>query len=159
MAKLIKNILIALLLATLAACGGGGGFTGGGGGGTAAVRIGNGIGTSFTPGVLALGISPLSAGGITSVTATLVDASGNPYAIATDINFSSLCVPGLATLTTPVTTVNGVAISNYTAQGCSGDDTITAITVVDGATLTATATINVLPATLGSIAFVSATLH
>lgn len=159
MGKITRSILTVLLLATVSACGGGGGgFTGsGGGGGTAAVRIGSGTGDSFTPGTLALGVSPLSAGGITSVTATLVDASGNPYTTTTDISFSSLCVPGLATLTSPVTTINGVAISNYTAQGCSGDDTITATAVVDGATLTATATINVLPATLGSIEFVSAT--
>ncbi len=157
MGKTTKNILIALLLTAVSACGGGGGFTGDGGGGTAAVRIGSGTGDSFIPGTLALGVSPLSAGGITSVTATLVDSSGNSYTTATDVSFSSLCVPGLASLTTPVTTINGVAVSNYTAQGCSGDDTITATAVVDGATLTATATINVLPATLGSIEFVSAT--
>lgn len=64
---------------------------------------------------------------------------------------------GLASLTSPVATANGLAVSTYTALGCSGADIITATATVGGVVLTATATVNVLPATVGSLQFVSAT--
>lgn len=167
MGKIINKIFTVLLLAIISGCGGGGGgdaFTGegsggGGGDGTTTVHMGSGTGNSFMEGELALGLDSLSAGGITGVTASLVDASGNPYTTAVDVSFSSPCAGlGLAQLDSPVTTNNGVATSNYRALGCSGDDTITAtaIPVLGGATLRAEATVNVLEAVLGSIEFVSA---
>src|SRR3546814_1612225 len=45
----------------------------------------------------------------------------------------------------------------YTAAGCSGADTVTALVTVDGVTLTAKETITVQPAELGGLEFVSAT--
>ena len=128
--------------------------------GTATVQtisLGSGTGASFTAGTLTIGVSPLSAGGSTSITANLVDQNGSLYTTSTDVTFSSTCAGlGTATLTSPVTTTTGTAISTYVAKGCSGNDAITATATVNGSTITATATINVLAPTLGSIQFVSA---
>lgn len=125
---------------------------------TQVISLGSGSGSSFSAGTLAIGVSPLSAGGSTSITANLVDQNGSLYTTDVDVTFSSQCAGlGTATLTSPVTTTNGTAISTYVAKGCSGNDTITASATVDNTVLTATATINVLAPTLGSIQFVSAT--
>ncbi len=158
----------ALLLASLVACGGGLSSTGtsssGSSGGPTAIRLGNGNGSAFVSGTLALGSNSLSAGGSTSVTATLVDATGTLYTTPTDVTFNSPCVSsGLATIvgsgggaSATVTANSGTAIATYTAKGCSGTDTITATATVNNITLTATATVTVAVAALGSIQFVSA---
>lgn len=164
MVDTIKKMLVPLMLLLVAGCGGEDAFTqagasgGTGGGSTTAVRIGNGTGSSFTQGVLKLGLSSLPAGGSTGVTANLVDANGSPYTTSTDVTFTSTCVSeGGATLTSPVTTTTGTANSTYVAIGCAGTDTITATATVDGGTISASAPLTVLAATLGSIQFVSAT--
>lgn len=168
MGKMTKNILIALLLAAVSACGGGGGGSGfsgggnggggGGGGGTnpsTTAKLGSGSGSGFMPGALILGINSISAGGTTGVTASLVDATNNLLTTATDINFSSRCLAlGQASLTpATVNITTGVANSSYRALGCSGSDVITATAIVDGATLTASATVTIQSATLGSLVF------
>ncbi|RMH47996.1 MAG: hypothetical protein D6694_01035, partial [Gammaproteobacteria bacterium] len=72
------------------------------------VRMGS--GNPFQEGVAAIGQSPISAGGTTTVTVSIVDENGNPFTQPVDVNFSSGCVAqGTATLSSPVTTVNGVA--------------------------------------------------
>lgn len=155
------------LTAILAGCGGSDGFTSASetsaGGGTTdtgvVVRLGSGTGASFSSGALAIGVgsTQLASGGSTSVTATLVDESNAPYATATEITFTSTCAAsGLATLTSPVTTSNGAAVSTYQAIGCEGTDTITATATVGGSTLTATGSVSVAESELGSIQFVSA---
>ena len=164
---MINKIAIFLIMGILAGCGGSGAFTessssttGGtsGSSGSTDVRIGSGTGASFSAGALALGVSSLSAGGSTSVTANLVDADGNPYTIATNVTFNSTCVgQQTATITSPVSTSTGSAVSTYVAKGCQGNDTITATATVDGGTISASASISVLAANLGSIQFVSAT--
>jgi hypothetical protein len=171
MKSFIKNTVVLLVMALVAGCGGNdaftaspgstaGGTTGGttGGSTSTTVRIGSGSGAGFTAGVLALGVSSLSAGGSTSVTANLVDENGNPYSTSTDVTFTSTCVSqNSATLTSPVTTTTGTAVSTYVSIGCSGTDTITATATAGGGTISASANITVLAATLGSIQFVSAT--
>lgn len=166
MVDTIKKMLVPLMLLLVAGCGGEDAFTqtgasggtGGGGGGTTAVRIGNGTGSSFTQGVLALGVSSLSAGGSTTVTTSLVDSSGSLYSTPVDVTFTSTCLAsGQATLTSPVTTIGGLAISTYAAKGCSGSDTITATATVDGTSLSATGTVTVAAASIGSIQFDSVT--
>jgi len=167
MSNLIKNIIVLFVMIVVAGCGGSGAFTqssssatGGttGGSSSTTVRIGNGTGSGFTAGVLALGVSSLSAGGSTSVTANLVDENGSPYTTSTDVTFTSTCVSqSSATLTSPVTTTTGTAVSTYVAQGCQGTDTITATATAGGGTISASVNITVLAATLGSIQFVSAT--
>jgi len=160
MGKMIKKFLVLIMMTVVAGCGGGGG-----GFSTApgAVLIGNGLGALFQEGVLAIALTTLSSGGSTSITATVVNANGSPYTqAAVNVTFSSNCISlGKATVTSPVPLVNGVATTTYTAQGCSGNDVISATTSVPTppgvGLLSATGIINVLPPVLGSLEFVSAT--
>ncbi len=122
------------------------------------IRIGSGSGSSFVAGVLDIGLSSLSAGASTGITVDLVDEAGNLYTTPTDVTFNSECEKtGLAELTSPAFTFAGRASSTYIAKGCSGNDKIIATAVVNGVPLQATGTVNVLPAALGSIQFISAT--
>lgn len=108
---------------------------------------------------LAVGVTTLSAGGSTGITAKLSDANtGAPYTTEIDVTFTSVCAGTQgATLISPVKSANGTAISTYVAKGgCESSDTITATATAPNGTITASATINVLPAVLGSIQFVSA---
>lgn len=161
MSKLIKKFLVLITMTVVAGCGGGsGGFSTAPG----AVQIGNGLGGSFQEGALAIEVPILSSGGSSGITATVVYANGSPYTSQTPVNvtFSSNCISlGKATVTSPVLLVNGVATTTYTAQGCSGNDVISATTSVPTppgvGLLSATGIINVLPPVLGSLEFVSAT--
>jgi hypothetical protein len=119
-----------------------------------------GSGSPFQEGVASVSQSPISAGGTTTVTVQIVDENGNPFTQPVDVNFSSACSSAAtptAVLSSPVTTVNGVASSTYLAQGCVGDDPINVTANAGGVSLSANATVNVLPANVGSIEFVSAT--
>lgn len=183
MNRTVKNIALMALIAALAGCGGGstssfagsgsagGSSSGGSGTGTTgSVSIGSGSGSSFQKGSLAIGIgsSTLSAGGSTSVTATIVNADGSLYAQSVAVSFNSPCVssglasivdatPGVTSPTSSVTTSTGTATATYTAKGCSGSDTITATASINGTGISATGTVTVQAAQLGSIQFVSAT--
>lgn len=149
-----KTFAVIFATAMLAACGGGGRDTASTS--TATGTGGTGTGTTTVTMTLQAGITQLSAGGTTSLTAQLMDGS-SAYLTETDVSFSSTCIgTNLASVNTPITTATGVAISNYTAQGCTGSDTVTASATIDGTTITASATLNILAATLGSIEFVSA---
>ncbi len=109
---------------------------------------------------VALGATQISAGGTTTVTATVVDGNGAPFTQPVDVNFSSACsrlaIP-TATISSPIAAINGVASSTYLAQGCVGDDVIDVSTDSGGVSLSASATLNILSAEVGSIQFVSAT--
>jgi hypothetical protein len=136
---------------------------------TTVVSLGSGSGASFQSGVIAISTASLSAGGSTSLQVSLVDQTGAPYTSASTITFSSPCQStGLATIvatpasgTTPaspsVTTSTGSATATYSATGCSGSDVITASSTANGQNLTATGTVTVAQAAIGSIAFISAT--
>lgn len=106
----------------------------------------------------ALSIAPatLSAGGNASVSVT-VSSGSSPYAPPLSVVFTSPCnTAGKATISSPVLTQSGVATASYTDKGCGVADVITASVVLGGATVTQTGTITVLPASAGSIKFVSA---
>lgn len=145
--------------------------TGGTGGTTTTptYSMGSGTGASFQSGAIEIANASLSAGGTDSLTVNIVDQTGTLYTgAATTVVFNSPCVAqGLATITasgtsTPgsnpgtVTTSSGTVSATYTAKGCSGSDVITATTAVGGANLTASGTINVAAAAIGSIQFQSA---
>lgn len=162
---------IAILAGTLllAACGNGDGKLSGGGGGpaptptTSSVALGSGSGASFQVGVLGIAVSDLSAGGSTTISANLQYEDGRPYTKSATIAFTSPCYQNnLATFDVngqkgnTVTTSTGQANITYTAAGCSGTDTITATTTVNSQDLSATGVVNVAPAAVGSIQFVSA---
>jgi hypothetical protein len=154
--------------------GGSTGSTTGNGGSTTTTPVyslGNGTGASFQTGMIGLTSSTLSAGGSTSLTVNIVDQTGTPYTSTTPttITFNSPCMSqGLATIVASgtsgsgptagtITTTNGTGSATYAAKGCSNSDVITASAIVGSATLTATGTITVAAASIGSIQFVSAT--
>jgi len=119
-----------------------------------------GTGTPFVKGQADISLAQISAGGTSVVSVSIVDDQGHLYTEPVDVNFSSGC-SGLATptatLSSPVTTSNGVATSTYLAKGCVGDDPIHATANAGGISLSANTSVNVLPADVGSIEFVSAT--
>jgi hypothetical protein len=115
---------------------------------------------TFTSGSIAIGQTPLAAGGTSSLSVNLVDtANGNAlYDQAASVSFTSPCISsGNAKVTTPVSSSTGTFQSIYTASGCSGNDVITATATVGSSTPTASGTINVQSAALGSIRFTSPT--
>ncbi len=132
--------------------------------GTASVQMGSGSGSAFAPGMIDIATTDLSAGGSTSLSISLVYSDGTLYTGNATIGFNSPCV---ATGTSemrqngvPVSTVQtstGIATVTYVAQGCSGSDVITATTVVEGQNLSASGTVTVAAAAVGSIEFLSAT--
>ncbi|MEW8140299.1 MAG: hypothetical protein AB2794_07900 [Candidatus Thiodiazotropha endolucinida] len=169
----LARLLTALsLILLLAACGGGdpdvpwdtsttdtadGDTIDDAGTGGADIFIGSGSGVSFSAGTLDIAVTSLAAGGQTTVTATLADSAGNLYQEDASVSFNTDCFStGLATISTPVDASGGVVTATYVAQGCSGADIIRATVTVNGDTTTATGTINVQPAEIGSLAFVSA---
>jgi len=79
---------------------------------------------SMTP--LVFGVEPLSAFGTTTAEVNL-QSSGVNINTPVQVNFTSTCEgTGKASIDTTVTTVNGLAIANYTDNGCANDDLITA---------------------------------
>ncbi|MCU7872106.1 MAG: Ig-like domain-containing protein [Candidatus Thiodiazotropha sp. (ex Lucinoma borealis)] len=171
MSGLARFLIAFSMLFLLAACGGGDadapwdGTTSTGSGqtiddvgtGQAVILLGSGSGASFNTGVLSIAVTSLSAGGQTTITATLADASGNLYQESATVTFASDCLAsGLASMETTIAAEGGVATTTYIAQGCAGADTIRATTTVNGNTTTATGTINVQPAEIGSMEFISA---
>jgi hypothetical protein len=122
------------------------------------VRIGS--GEPFNDGVAELGQAQISAGATTSISVLLIDDQGELYKEPVNVNFTSVCAESLvplAEIDKVVITSSGRAEANYLAKGCVGDDSITVNTIVNGVNLKATTTLNVLPADIGSITFVSAT--
>jgi len=109
--------------------------------------------TTFTAGQLKIGLTNLAAGGSTGVTAVLMDQNGNLADKDHSISFSSLCLSnGKSEIQSPIVSNNGIFSTTYIAKGCDGNDVITAS--VDG--LSAQGTINVQPASLGAVEFISA---
>lgn len=164
--KIRALLFFCLSALMLTACGGGGGepqndftilgnsgFSGGGatGGasagdgttGPAVVRIGSGVGAAFVQGTAAAAETDLQSGESTTITVNIVDESGNAVTEGAIVAFSSACsASGLATFSeTPISTATGQAQTEYTAFGCSGDDTVTATLIENGTTATVTLTI------------------
>lgn len=132
--------------------------------GSATVQMGNGTGANFQAGVIAVSNPNVSAGGSTSLTVSLVQTDGTLFTGSANISFNSTCIAtGVAQIrqngapVQSVTTTTGIATVTYVAMGCSGDDVITASTNVNSQSLSATGTVTVAAATVGSIEFVSAT--
>ena len=134
------------------------GDPGGAPGGTGSVFMGSGAGASFVEGAIAISQSNLQAGGSASLTVTFVDSNNVLVGDSITVTFTSACAAGgLANIVeSPITTVTGGATSTYSATGCSGSDTITATANVNGTVLTASGSVTVAAATVGSIQFVSA---
>ncbi len=112
-------------------------------GSSTTVRIGSSVNGSFNEGVLSIPASAIAAGTSSDITIDIVDSAGNPINASITIDFSSACVSsGNASFTNPsFTTTSGTATTTYLAQGCTGNDLITA--TLRGTTQTATGTITV----------------
>ncbi len=124
------------------------------------VRIGSGSGGSFVPNTLGVAVPSLSAGGSTSIVVSIVRQDGTLYTSPVTLNFNSPCVAAGTAAIQPqasTTTTTGQATVTYAALGCSGPDVITATTNIGSQNLSASGTVTVAPATIGSIIFVSAT--
>ena len=119
-----------------------------------------GSGEPFVEGNADISLAQISAGGTTVVSVRILDDQGNLFTEAVEVNFSSGCTSlstPTATLSSPITTSNGIATSTYLAKGCVGDDPINVTANAGGINLSANGTVNVLPADVGSIEFISAT--
>ncbi|MBC7622626.1 MAG: hypothetical protein H7232_04485 [Aeromicrobium sp.] len=96
----------------------------------------------------------LSAYGTTNVSVT-ASVGGVITATPLTVNFTSPCISsGKASITSPVTTANGVATTTYRDNGCASVDTITAS--VTGLSASSTGTLTVTAPAIGSLQFVSA---
>ncbi len=125
-----------------------------------ATNVMMGSGNPFVEGVAEIGTAQISAGGTTTVSVTIVDQNGVVFTEPVDVNFSSACsnaATPTALLSTPITTINGIATSTYLAQGCVGDDAINITANAGGINLSASGAVNILSADVSSIEFVSAT--
>jgi len=109
------------------------------------IRIGNGAGSSFTNGAIAINTPTLRAAGSTRVAVNLVHTDNSPLLDAVPVRFSSPCsLVGKATFAnTSVTTSDGLAQTTYTAAGCEGADVITATATLQSQTISATGTVTV----------------
>lgn len=102
-----------------------------------------------------IGIENLSAGGSTGLTIELKDQNGDYAKTSQTVSFTSKCISnGSSTIVSPITSDKGVFTTTYTSIGCEGEDVITA--EVQGLGLKKTGTVNVTPANLGAVEFVSA---
>jgi hypothetical protein len=124
--------------------------------GSSSVTMGS--GDPFVENIADISLEQISAGGTTVVTVNIIDDQGNLFTEPVDVNFSSSCVTqSTATLSSPITTSNGIATSTYLAKGCVGDDPINVTANAGGINLSSATSVNVLPASIGSIEFVSST--
>lgn len=168
-----QGVVLFLMTIMIIACGGGGGSDYSVGGsdmigssvgtdpqGQSDMQIGGIIDEVFQPGRLALSIDEnqvLAHGSTLTVSALIVDALGNPYATPILVSFESTFASlGLAEIDLHNTTVNGEANAVYKVTGGQGTDTISAHTMIDGETLSATATLKVAGSAAMHIDFVSA---
>ncbi len=118
------------------------------------LRLGTGSSDSFAEGLLTSSVSNLSATGQTELSVNIVDVN-NDNALYTSeeltVVFSSACVnAGTSTFSaSSVSTSSGFVNTTYTANGCRGDDVITA--TLSSSEQTAEVAVNVAEPELGSI--------
>ncbi|MFA9217993.1 MAG: Ig-like domain-containing protein, partial [Sphingomonadaceae bacterium] len=98
----------------------------------------------------------LAAGGTAGLSVTVLNGS-SVFTPLQAVTFSSPCASaGKAKISSPVSTVNGVASTSYTDLGCGSSDLITASITYNGNTATSTGALAVTQASAGQLAFVSA---
>jgi len=135
-------------------------------------RIGSSFGQDFIEGALEIGVGSgaLAPGGVTTITAYLVNSKGDLVTDAIPVTFASTCLSaGNASLSTTsnvaapnntITSVNGKAIAVYTSKGCAGSggvDIITASASFKKLVLNASANLKVESDTAQTISFIDAT--
>lgn len=130
------------------------------GDGDGSIKIGNGTGIGFVAGVLGASSTSLAAGASTTIVANLVDTNNSPILDGGNVTFSSDCIAeGIAAFDEEdaiVSLSSGRAEIEYTAQGCSGTDTVTAtFQVSDGVQISASVTLTIAADEVLSVLFVS----
>ncbi len=121
---------------------------------TSPAFIGYGFDSSFVEGEIgvSIGSATLSPGGSTNLTVNIVSSTQTLASAPTQITFNSPCIAsGEAKLTNSSggTTSNvvssnfGEATITYTANGCSGNDQVTATAVINGLQANARTTLNI----------------
>ncbi|OGA19141.1 MAG: hypothetical protein A3H32_01150 [Betaproteobacteria bacterium RIFCSPLOWO2_02_FULL_63_19] len=111
------------------------------------------VGAATVDMTLAVSQANISAGGTSSVTAT-VSINGAAPTTPMTVDFTSGCArTGKATLSTGVLTINGVATATYTDNGCGQADTVVAST----SSTQKTAVITVAPPQAANIKFIGTT--
>lgn len=126
------------------------------------VRMGSfDAGGSFQEGVIFVGQSPIATRGSSGLRVDFVDQNDAPFTEQVlSVSFASQVCNGTSNLDSPVNTVNGVARSTFQDQGCAQGsevtDTISASSIAFGASLSATGTVTIQPASLGALEFVAA---
>jgi hypothetical protein len=138
--------------------------------GASSLGMGNAIDvvTGLPNGLIDVPVTAISAGATAGLSVSIWDISNATQATpailftteTVEVNFSSGCsgltVP-TANIDSPVATIAGIAQSTYLAQGCEGNDIVTATANAGGTVLSATGTVSVTSPDSGSIEFVSAT--
>ena len=111
------------------------------------------VGGTFVPDTINITEATVSAGGSTNIGLVVLD-SGGAFVSDIDVSFTSGCssldVP-LAKLSDDSPNSSGIVTGDYQADGCEGNDTITAVEASTGQT--ATAIVEVLPPNIGAIVF------
>ncbi|MBD3647861.1 MAG: Ig-like domain-containing protein, partial [Pseudomonadales bacterium] len=116
--------------------------------------------TTFSQGTMSLSSTQISAGGTATVELVVVDINLEPLS-GVEISFTTNCASrtdantgeALASITDSATTNSiGAVSANYQANGCEGNDTITARE--PGTGKTATGTINEISTIIGSLTFI-----
>lgn len=99
----------------------------------------------------------LAAGSTTIVQVEIFNTLNELYLPPLDVELTSNCVrSGQSVIDNVVTTVGGVATATYRADGCVGDDLITATVVTGGDSVIGSVTIPVSAANIGALEFISA---
>lgn len=130
-------------------------------------QLGRGSTDSFVAGEIEVGIgdSALSPGGSTTLAVTMVNSAGELISNSVDINFNSDCIAAGSSVLiqngedigSTVSTNNGRAEITYRANGCTGDDQITARATYQGVSAgSARTTINVESDTVQTVQFMGA---
>jgi hypothetical protein len=167
--------IVSVLSLLLSACGGGSDSPLVGGGSssissgtvdtTTPTSIGLGSGADFVAGQIGVGIgnATLSPGGTTTLTVNVVSPTNTLVTNPVNVTFNSVCVAsGEAvlkngtTVTNSVATNNGQATITYTANGCVGNDEITASATLAGSAKTARATLNIAADNIQTVSFIDA---
>lgn len=105
-------------------------------------RFGSYIGGIFNAGLISTSASNLKTGDTAAISVQLESTQGSAV-VGSEVRFSSACVgSGLSDITPVATTdASGIATANYTANGCDGDDIVTAQARFSGQDLSATTTL------------------
>lgn len=109
-----------------------------------------GSGSPFQKGSVTVSPSTLESAGVAQVRVEIRDTNGALYTQPVLVDFTSGCSQlstPLATLTSPVLVQDGIGLSTYQANGCTGVDNVFVTATIDGATLSATGQVNVTPPT------------